>query len=75
MSYVVKLTSKYQTTIPLEVRKTLHLEKGDAIAFDVKGKEVKIRRALPIDFAYARAVESTLTEWNSKADDDAYRDL
>ena len=31
-----KLTRKYQATIPEPVRKLLHLESGDEIAFDIE---------------------------------------
>jgi hypothetical protein len=31
---------------------------------------VRIRRATPLDLNWAKAVESTLTEWSSPADDD-----
>lgn len=70
-----KLTRKYQATIPEPVRAALHLEAGDAIAFDLDGDEVRVRKARPVDLAFARALEDTLQEWSSPADDDAYRDL
>lgn len=38
--YSSKLTSKYQTTIPKEVREFLGLEAGDAVVFIRKGNEV-----------------------------------
>jgi len=70
-----KLTRKYQATIPEPVRKILRVAAGDAIAFDVEGKEVRVRKARPVDLAFARALEGTLTEWSSDADQAAYRDL
>jgi antitoxin PrlF len=70
-----KLTTKYQATVPAPVRKILHLEAGDAIAFDIQGKEVRVRKARPLDLEFARALEGTLAEWSSSADEDAYRDL
>jgi AbrB family looped-hinge helix DNA binding protein len=75
MSNLAKLTSKYQATIPREVRETLKLGKGDVIAFEIAGGEVRLRRAAPLDIAYAAAVAGTLGEWNSKADERAWRDL
>ena len=44
-----KLTSKYQATIPEPVRKVLHLKAGDAIAFDIEGCQILLRKARPLD--------------------------
>jgi len=70
-----KLTKKYQATIPEPVRKLLHLQAGDAIAFDIENNDIHLRKALPIDFSFAQSLESTLNEWTSSADEDAYHDL
>ena len=70
-----KLTKKYQATIPEPVRRRLHLEAGDAVAFDIDGDEVHLRKARPVDLAFARSLEGTLTEWASEAAEEAYRDL
>ena len=70
-----KLTKKYQATIPEPVRRLLHLQAGDAIAFDIEGDEVHLRKARPVDLAFARSVEGTLNEWVSEADEEAYREL
>ncbi|NOX08757.1 MAG: AbrB/MazE/SpoVT family DNA-binding domain-containing protein [Gammaproteobacteria bacterium] len=70
-----KLTSKYQATIPEPVRKLLHLHSGDEIVFDIDGNDVHLRKARPVDLAFAQSIEGTLTEWVSEADEEAYRDL
>ena len=70
-----RITSKYQATIPEPVRKVLHLKAGDAIAFDIEDHQIRIRKARPIDLAFAQALEETLNEWESAADEEAYRDL
>ncbi len=70
-----KLTKKYQATIPEPVRRLLHLKAGDAIAFDIEDDDVHIRKARPVDFAFAQGLEGTLNEWMSEADEIAYRDL
>jgi AbrB family looped-hinge helix DNA binding protein len=72
---ISKLTSKYQATIPEAVRRVMGLRAGDVIAFDVEGNEIRIRKASPVDLAFAQALEATLTEWSSEADEDAYREL
>jgi len=70
-----KLTKKYQATIPEPVRRLLHLESGDEIAFDIENDDVHLRKARPVDLAFAQSIEGTLTEWMSKADEEAYHDL
>lgn len=70
-----KLTSKYQATIPEPVRRALHLSAGDSIAFDIENNLIRIRKARPIDLAFAQSLEGTLSEWQSEEDEEAYRDL
>ena len=70
-----KITSKYQATIPEPVRKVLHLKAGDSIAFDIEDNQIRIRKARPIDFSLAKALEQTLSEWDSATDEEAYRNL
>ena len=70
-----KLTRKYQATIPEPVRRLLRLEAGDSIAFDIKNNHVHIRKARPVDLAFTRSLEGTLSEWASEADEEAYRGL
>jgi AbrB family looped-hinge helix DNA binding protein len=66
-----KLTKKYQATIPEPVRKLLHLEAGDEIAFDIENNDVHLRKARPVDIAFAQSIEGTLTEWATEADEEA----
>jgi len=70
-----KLTKKYQATIPEPVRRLLNLKSGDEIAFDIEDDDVHLRKARPVDLAFAQSIEGTLTEWTTKADEEAYRDL
>jgi antitoxin component of MazEF toxin-antitoxin module len=57
------------------VRKQLGLKQGDAVAFEIENGVVRLARATPRDLAYAEALEGTLCEWNSAADEEAYHDL
>jgi bifunctional DNA-binding transcriptional regulator/antitoxin component of YhaV-PrlF toxin-antitoxin module len=75
MVSVSRLTTKFQATIPLPVRTALGIGKGDAISFEIDNGVVRLVRATPRDIAFAHAVEGTLSEWNSAADDEAYRGL
>ena len=70
-----KLTSKYQATIPNPVREKLGLQKGDIIAFEIQKDKVTLKKASPLDLQFAKSLQGTLEEWNSKNDDEAYGDL
>lgn len=71
-----KLTSKFQTTIPQNIRSLLNLEAGDQIIFEItQNKQVIIKKAMPTDIAFLHILESTLSEWNSKNDDEDFSDL
>ena len=70
-----KVTSKYQATIPAEIRKKLGIHGGDTLAFEVVNDEVRLRRATPLDIQYAQAMAGTLNEWSSDNDAEAYREL
>lgn len=72
---ISKLTSKFQATIPSDVRDFMQLKKGDRVVFDIHGNQVVLRKATPLDLEFARSLEPTLTEWNSENDEEAYRDL
>jgi AbrB family looped-hinge helix DNA binding protein len=73
---VSKVTAKGQTTIPKEVRTALEISPGDLIVWEiVRDGRAVVRRAQRWDLEYLRAVEGTLSEWSSPADEEAYRDL
>jgi AbrB family looped-hinge helix DNA binding protein len=76
MFTVAKVTSKGRTTIPQSVRAALHVEPGDLIAWEVgPDGRATVRRVEPLELEYLHAVEATLGEWVSAADEDAYRGL
>ena len=76
MIAVAKTTAKGQTTIPRDVRAALHISAGDPIAWEVgPDGTARVRRVQPMDPAYLRAVEGTLSEWSGPAEEEAYRDL
>jgi AbrB family looped-hinge helix DNA binding protein len=76
MFAVAKITAKGQTTIPQEVRVALNVAPGDLIAWEVGADgTATVRRVQPLDLEYLRAVEGTLSEWGSSADEEAYREL
>ncbi len=76
MFAIAKITAKGQTTIPQDVRAALHVEPRDLIAWEVgTDGSATVRRVQPLDTEYLRAIEGTLSEWSSKADEEAYREL
>jgi AbrB family looped-hinge helix DNA binding protein len=75
MTALSRLTAKGQTTIPREVREKLELKPGDLIAFEIQGDAVQLRKVEPLDVGYLRAVQTTLSEWESPEDAEAYDDL
>jgi antitoxin PrlF len=75
MPLVSKLTGNGRTTIPRQVRERLGLRPGDRLVYEVEGDAVRIRKAPAVDLAYLRAVQATLSEWDSAEDDAAYADL
>ena len=76
MHQTAKLTSKGQVTVPVEVRKALHLKSGDTLAWEVQENgKIIVYRVEAVDVDYLSALNDTLSEWNSAEDDEAYRDL
>jgi AbrB family looped-hinge helix DNA binding protein len=76
MPTLAKITAKGQTTIPAEIRAALSARPGDLVAWEMASDgTARVRKVDPLDVAFLRAVEGTLSEWASAADDEAYRDL
>jgi antitoxin PrlF len=75
MFAITRITSSGRTTVPRFARLALGVGPGDALVWEVLEHDaVRVRRLLPADHFLA-GVESTLTEWDSPEDDEAYRDL
>ena len=72
---ISKLTKEYQATVPEAVRIRLDLKAGDTIAFEIDKEIIKLRKAQDIDMEFNCALISTLSEWNSQNDEEAYSDL
>ncbi len=76
MTAIAKITAKGQTTIPADIRAALDVGPGDLLAWELLDDGiVQVRRVQPLDVEYLKAVEGTLGEWQSTADEEAYRDL
>ncbi len=76
MPQLAKLSSKGQVTIPIEVRKSLHLNTGDTLLWDIQlNGQIVVRKVEPVDVAYLSALNGSLSEWNSPEDDEAFNAL
>jgi hypothetical protein len=54
----------------------MHVAPGDLIAWEVAPDgTATVRRVQPLDVEYLKALEVTLSEWGSEADEAAYGDL
>lgn len=58
-----RLTSKGQITIPLAIRKRLHLRTGDALDFDENSSILVARRVIEPE-EWVRRVEEVREVWN-----------
>ena len=71
-----KLTSKCQATVPKEIRKVLKIKAGDSIIFEItEDGAVIIRKASPLDVKYLKALNKTLSEWESEYDEKDFEHL
>jgi len=71
-----KVTSKGQVTIPKKVRNALDIRQGDVLRLVVEGDRAILTKVAGNDeMAELKALQTTLAEWSSPADEDAYRDL
>lgn len=76
MRQLVELTSEGKIAVPDEVRKALRLKSGDTLAWEIqKDGKIIVYRPEKMDEGYLSALDSTLSEWNSTEDDEAYRNL
>ena len=70
-----RLSSKGQVTLPKKVRAAIGARSGDTIVYEISDDGVRLRRAEPLDLAFHAALERTLDEWTTPADDEAFGDL
>ena len=78
MATVTRLTTKHQTTIPVEVRRALGLRAGDQVEFRVDGSTVTLRKAEPRlseDLVFRLIQAPAMRDWDTPEDDEAFRDL
>jgi antitoxin PrlF len=72
---ISRLTSKYQATIPGQVREILGVGRGDSIAFSILDGKIVLEKVEPVDTDFHHMLDRTLNDWNSPEDDDAFGNL
>ena len=70
-----RVTSKYQATVPADVRAALGVKAGDRLTWEMEDDGAKVRRVESDDlddrWKYATLIDSkTFSEWLSDEDDD-----
>lgn len=71
-----KITTKYQATIPKDIRKQLKLQAGDSVTFEVLDDGlVVLRKTKPLDKEYLKALNTLLTEWKTAYDEEDFEHL
>ncbi len=70
-----KISSKAQITLPRKVREALGAKTGDMIVYEVEDDVVRLKRLEPFDAAFHHALSSTLDEWGTEEDEEAFSDL
>lgn len=61
--------------IPIAMRGKLHLGAGDELTIRYLNGGILLTRRHPIDVAFLTGLETTLSEWESEEDDEAYCEL
>ncbi|OFW79829.1 MAG: hypothetical protein A2887_06430 [Alphaproteobacteria bacterium RIFCSPLOWO2_01_FULL_40_26] len=69
MKTLSKVTTKFQTSIPKEVRERLAIHAGDYITFEIRGNSATLKKVEKIDKNLLKLMQKNMQEWNSKEDD------
>ena len=72
---LARISAKGQTTIPKRIRDGAGMREGDLLVFELELDRVVIRRVRKAEDMELAALQSTLSEWASAEDDEAWRDL
>lgn len=71
-----RVTSKYQATVPADVRAALGVKAGDTLQWQVEDGVAQVRRVEPFDHEWHVFISHSLAaEWLSAEDEEGYRDL
>ncbi|HCR85138.1 MAG TPA: AbrB family transcriptional regulator [Alphaproteobacteria bacterium] len=74
---ISSVTSKFQATIPFDIRNFLEISKGDKIGFEIdkKSQSVTIKKIKPLDYKFYKSQEAVLADdWLSDEDEEFFKD-
>ena len=75
MAMLSKVMAKGRTALPPAVIEKLGLKAGDLIAFEIEGDVVRMPKVEASEVDCLRALQATLSEWQTLEDAEAYDDL
>jgi bifunctional DNA-binding transcriptional regulator/antitoxin component of YhaV-PrlF toxin-antitoxin module len=65
-----------RVTIPKQIRSVLGIEPGDFVEYAIRADNVvTLKRVERFDVEFHQALESTLDEWQTAEEEEAFRDL
>lgn len=67
--------SNGQITIPKTILEAAHIREGDLLSFEIDIDQLIIRRITPRTDTDLSSLQDTLSDWHSKEDEVAWRDL
>jgi bifunctional DNA-binding transcriptional regulator/antitoxin component of YhaV-PrlF toxin-antitoxin module len=71
---VSRVSSKGQTTIPIEFRRKAGIGPADSVEFVFEAGRIVMTKVQPIDFVWNAGQSALMTEWNND-DENVYNDL
>ena len=72
---VSRIGAHGRTTIPKTIRDEAGLHEGDAIAFEIEGDRLVVRKVAAGRDEYVHGFAETMSEWLSPEDEEAWRGL
>lgn len=72
---LAKIGACGRTTIPKSIREAAGLREGDAIAFQIEGDRLVLRKVAAGQHDYLRGFGKMMGEWLSPEDEKAWRNL
>lgn len=67
-------TTPAPVTTPNSNEKQISIKQGNCVSFEIRGEEIVLKKALPLDWEYLNAISATMSEWSSDADEEAWHD-
>ena len=59
----------------IAVSEALGLRQGDQLSWEIEDDSIRVRAIAPLDLAYLRSLDSSLQEWSSPVDEEAFLGL